>query len=108
MNNEEKILEILLQMQNDYNRMQGSMGHMQGSIEHMNKRLDSIDERLGNVENEARKTNLIIEQDIEPKISLLFDGQVTNSETMQRMEERVNILTDIQEQHDIAIQAFRK
>lgn len=122
MNNEEKILEILVQMQKNYDQMQGNYNriqgsidqmqgnynHMQGSIEQMNKRLDSIDTRLGNVENEVVKTNLKIEQDIEPKINLLFDGQVTHTETLHRIEAQVNTLADIQEQHDVAIRAFRK
>ncbi len=43
----------------------------------------------GKLENEVRKTNNVIENDIKPKIEALFDGQVQNTTELERIEAEV-------------------
>ncbi len=43
----------------------------------------------GKLENEVRKTNNVIENDIKPKIEALFDGQVQNTIKLERIEAEV-------------------
>jgi len=43
-------------------------------IRPLENKIDNMDKRLSNVEKEVVKTNLIIENDIKPKIQLLAEG----------------------------------
>ena len=46
-------------------------------------------ENQKSIENEVRKTNNVIENDIKPKIDALFDGLKQNSEKLDRIEAEV-------------------
>jgi len=136
MNNEEKILEMLMQMNGRFEQMDGRFEQMDGRFEQMDGRFSNLEkdmsgmkkdisglkedmsgvktdvgsmkEDISGLKDEVFKTNIIIEQNIEPKIAALFDGHVTNVETLRRIENRVDELADIQERHDVAIRAFGK
>lgn len=49
-----------------------------------------VNERLAKVESEVKKTNITIENDIMPKIEVLFDGHIQNSDKLDRIEKEVN------------------
>lgn len=49
-----------------------------------------VNERLAKVESEVKKTNITIENDIMPKIDVLFDGHIQNSDKLDRIEKEVN------------------
>jgi hypothetical protein len=76
MNNEEKILQLL---------------------EQMNGRLDGMESRLDRLETEVVKTNLTIENEIRPQIKLLAEGQqsilekLTPSEVIEDHEDRLSV-----------------
>ena len=51
-----------------------------------------INGRLDNLENEVRKTNITIENDIKPKINALFDGYKQNTEAITCLTNKVDDL----------------
>ncbi len=53
-------------------------------LDRMDERLDKMDERLEKVEALATKTQLTIENDISPKIKLLFEGQMSLQNRLTR------------------------
>lgn len=55
-----------------------------------------INERLDNLENTVNKTNIIIENDIKPKIEALFNGYKQNTECINVLTGKVDDLqTDV-------------
>jgi tetrahydromethanopterin S-methyltransferase subunit G len=60
-------------MKKMYNEMQSMKTEMQQGFKCVNDRLDKV-------ENEIKKTNIVIENEIKPKIEALFDGYKQNNE----------------------------
>ena len=52
-------------------------------------RIGILEEGQKALADEAKKTNLIIENDIKPKIDVLFDGHKQNTEKLDRIEAEV-------------------
>ena len=80
---------------------------MDERLDKMDKRLDGIESRLGKVETLATKTQITLENDIKPKINLLFEGQITlqnRFSQLDRMEEMLRGLRyDVQDlQHIVS------
>ena len=75
MNNEEKILEMLTQMQ--------------GNIAQMQQRIDQIDER-------SQRTAVLLETEVTTKLNLLYEGHETIMETLDKLapKSRVELLED--------------
>lgn len=67
MNNEEKILEMLVQMQSDMAGMKSDMADMKSDTAGMKERIDQIDER-------SQRTDILMEADLAPKLQLLYEG----------------------------------
>lgn len=74
---------------------------MDERLDKMDKRLDGIESRLEKVETLATKTQITLENDIKPKINLLFEGQITlqnRFSQLDRMEEMLRELRyDVQD-----------
>lgn len=104
MNNEDKILSLL---------------------EQMNKRLDNLEEgqsglvqRLDKMENElqfVKNTTTRIELEQGKMLGLLYDGYLANTETLNehtealnRLENKVDKLSTVQNVHDIEIKKLAK
>lgn len=80
---------------------------MDERFDKMNERLDGIESRLEKVETLATKTQITLENDIKPKINLLFEGQITlqnRFSQLDRMEEMLRELRyDVQDlQHIVS------
>ena len=80
---------------------------MDERLDKMDKRLDGIESRLEKVETLATKTQITLENDIKPKINLLFEGQITlqnRFSQLDRMEEMLRGLRyDVQDlQHIVS------
>lgn len=67
MNNEEKILEMLVQMQSDMAGMKSDMADMKSDMAGMKEHIDQIDER-------SQRTAILMEADLVPKLQLLYEG----------------------------------
>jgi len=59
MNNEEKILEILSQMQGEFREMQGEFREMQGELRTVNQRLGNLEQGQGII---LHKLDVVSEQ----------------------------------------------
>ena len=80
---------------------------MDERFDKMDERLDGIESRLEKVESLATKTQITLENDIKPKINLLFEGQITlqnRFSQLDRMEEMLRELRyDVQDlQHIVS------
>lgn len=80
---------------------------MDERFDKMDERLDGIESRLEKVETLATKTQITLENDIKPKINLLFEGQITlqnRFSQLDRMEEMLRELRyDVQDlQHIVS------
>lgn len=80
---------------------------MDERLDKMDERLDGIESRLEKVETLATKTQVTLENDIKPKINLLFEGQITlqnRFSQLDRMEEMLRELRyDVQDlQHIVS------
>ncbi len=86
MNNEQKILDILAQMQGDMARMQGDIAHMKGDMAQMQGDLQALNDRTSRLE--INQENVII-----PRIQLLAEGQVT----IQNQIKRISVIDSMQD-----------
>ena len=80
---------------------------MDERFDKMDERLDGIESHLEKVETLATKTQIALENDIKPKINLLFEGQITlqnRFSQLDRMEEMLRELRyDVQDlQHIVS------
>ena len=80
---------------------------MDERFDKMDERLDAIESHLEKVETLATKTQITLENDIKPKINLLFEGQITlqnRFSQLDRMEEMLRGLRyDVQDlQHIVS------
>lgn len=80
---------------------------MDERFDKMDERLDGIESRLEKVETLATKTQITLENDIKPKINLLFEGQIAlqnRFSQLDRMEEMLRELRyDVQDlQHIVS------
>lgn len=104
MNNEQKILDILEQMQISMTGMGKRMDSMEASMAGMEKRMDSMEGRMDSMESELkaigqRTTRLEINQEnvIIPRIQLLAEGQTS----LHGQVKRLSVIDSMQE--DISV-----
>lgn len=76
-----KVLEYLAQLTQD----------MTG----MKQDITGIKERVAKVETDVAKTRIQIENEISPKIAVLFDGYKQHTEQLNRIEEKVSTHEEI-------------
>ena len=72
------------------------LDRMDERLDKMDERFDKMDERLEKVEALATKTQLTIENDISPKIKLLFEGQMSLQNRFAQLDEMERILREVQ------------
>ena len=124
MNNEEKILNVLEQMQGEISGIKGEISGinsrldgMDGRVDGINSRLDGIDSRLDRMEREMvthTELRTIIESEINPKFELLAEGHQTLLETLapksrvEELEEDVKLLKAAINFHSAEIAELKK
>lgn len=135
MTNEEKILELLGQMQATQNQMQEAQNQMQAEIAGINNRLsgvetavDGINNRLGKVETavdgirsdvDSIRTDVdgikvVLEHDVTRKLNLLAEGHTTLLEKMipeeriAELEDDVRVLKTVAKEHSAEIAELKK
>lgn len=115
MNNEEKILSILTQMQSDMTRMQSDMTKMQADITgiqtdmtgvkadiaKMQADMSDMKEQLDRVDERSLRTAILLENEVDRKLSLLYEGHGILRETLapidrvEKLEDDVALLKDV-------------
>ena len=101
------IYERLDKMDERLDKIDERFDKMDERFDKMDERLDGIESRLEKVETLATKTQITLENDIKPKINLLFEGQITlqnRFSQLDRMEEMLRELRyDVQDlQHIVS------
>ena len=84
MKNEEKILELISKMYADLKSSQEKM------YTEMTEGFKTVNEQLDKLENEAKKTNNVIENEIKPQIKALFDGYTCRGDQIEHLKEHFN------------------
>jgi hypothetical protein len=75
-----------------------------GYLAHLTQEVAGINNRLGSVEGAL----VTIEKVHGDKLSALFDGQKSHTEQLNRLENKVDGLTQIVSGHDVAIEAMKR
>ncbi len=88
--------EIVSPIYERLDRMDERLDKMDERFDKMDERFDKMDERLEKVEALATKTQLTIENDISPKIKLLFEGQMSLQNRFAQLDEMERILREVQ------------
>ena len=96
MNNEEKILQILTQMQ-------GKLDTLEQGQKNLEQKVDNLEQGQRNLE----KIVLRMEQEHGEKITALFDSYSVNLNLTKEMEPRVVKLEDRVDDHDLAIEFLK-
>lgn len=78
-----EMFELLTKM---YSEVQGIKSEFSGRFDNLENRFGNLENKVDSLEHTVNKTNIIIENDIKPKIEALFDGYEQNTES-------INILT---------------
>lgn len=118
MNNEDKILSLLEQMNKRLDNLEDGQSGLVQRLDKMDDRFDKMDDRLDKVENElqfVKNTTTRIELEQGKMLGLLYDGYLANTETLNehtealnRLENKVDKLSTVQNVHDIEIKKFAK
>ncbi len=98
----EKIDERLDKMDERLDKMDDRLDKMDDRLDKIDERLDKVDERLDKIEDRldkvetlATKTQIAIENDITPKIKLLFEGQIGLRNRFAQLDEMERILRQV-------------
>ena len=73
----------------------------------MQKGFNNLGAEIKEVRQEVVKTNIYIEQKIEPKLSVLFDGNTQTNDKLDRIENTVNSLVEKVENQELEIKVVR-
>ncbi len=91
---EDKTFELIEKMYNEFSKkfddIDKRFDDIDKRFEGIDKRFEGIDKRFDRLEGEVRKTNAIIEHDIMPKITVLFDGHKQHTAQLERIEMAVS------------------
>lgn len=81
MSNEEKILELLTQMQTDISTLKSGQQEIRTDI-------TGIKDRLDRVEDRAQRTAVLLETEVDRKLDLLYDGHDAIMERLDNLASR--------------------
>ncbi|WP_066496936.1 hypothetical protein [Abyssisolibacter fermentans] len=73
----------------------------------VNNEFKSIRHEIKDVKNDLKRIDIKIENDICPKIDSLFDGYKQNTETLDRLENKVDNLSEKVEKHEVEIRVIK-
>jgi len=88
-----EMFDLLTKM---YSEVQGMKYEFNERFDSLENKVDNLENKVDNLENKADKTNIIIENDIKPKIQALFDGYKQNVEVINALTNKIDDLqTDV-------------
>lgn len=74
MNNEEKILEMLTQLQSDMTQLKQTVDQRGELLEKVDERSQRTADLLASVDDRSQRTAVLMEADLAPKLQLLYEG----------------------------------
>lgn len=72
-----------------YSEMQKGFKDVNGRIDGLEKRIEGLEDKVSGLEKEVKKINFVLENDVKPKINVLFEGYNSNREETERKLEEV-------------------
>jgi len=98
MNNEEKILEILGQMQADMTAMKTDMTAMKTDMTAMKTDMSAMKERIDVIDDRSQRTAVLLEVEYKQQLDLLYEGHqaimeaLTPKERIKELEADISVL----------------
>lgn len=100
---EEKIFELLeklfIQQKEMEERLQGQMGVLQGQI-------NGLEGKMGGLQGQMTRLDLKIEHQISNKIDALFEFRDMTNERLERIENKIDIINDKVDNHELRIKVL--
>ena len=107
MNNEEKILEMLSQINGRLDKVDSRLDKVDSRLDKVDSRLDNIEstqarqgeqlaqmnERMEELDDRSLRSAVMLENQVLPQLRLLYEGQVNLQQTLAP-KERVEVLED--------------
>lgn len=93
MNNEEKILEMLIEMRSDIAELKATQVKQGEQLSEQGEQLAQINDRLEELDDRSLRSAVMLENQVLPQLQLLYEGQVTLQQTLAP-KERVEVLED--------------
>ena len=87
--------EVVSPIYERLDKMDERLDKMDERFDKMDERLDGIESRLEKVETLATKTQVTLENDIKPKINLLFEGQITLQNRFSQLDRMEEMLREL-------------
>ncbi len=96
MNNEEKILGMLEQLTGDVAELKAIQAQQEKALARQGETLTAMNERLDELDDRSLRSAVMLENEIGPKVQLLYEGQALLKEKMDTLapKNRVEILED--------------
>lgn len=93
MSDNNEMFDLLTKM---YSEVQGIKSEINGRFDNLENKFGNLENKVDTLEITVNKTNIIIENDIKPKIEALFDGYKQNTDSINVLTGKVDDLqTDV-------------
>ncbi|MPN48006.1 hypothetical protein SDC9_195610 [bioreactor metagenome] len=77
-------------IETEVNGLRGDVGGLKEDVGGLKEDVGGLSTRMEAVERTTQRTELMIENEIKPKIEALFDGYFQNSDKLDRIEKEVS------------------
>ncbi|MDX9871812.1 MAG: hypothetical protein RBT41_05300 [Clostridia bacterium] len=98
---EDKILNLMEKM---YGEMQKGFTELRGDITDLKSGQTKLESRMDKLDGRM----IIFENDLKPKVEAALDGYKSNTDRLDRIENKVDKLTEIVIGHDVAIEVLKR
>lgn len=78
-----------VEMQQGFKGVNGRIDGLEKRIESLENKVDGLEDKVGGLEKEVKKINFVLENDVKPKINVLFEGYSSNREETERKFDEV-------------------
>lgn len=117
MNNEEKILELLEGLTKTVAQQGAQLAQQGEQLAKLDSRMDRMEDRLEEIDERSKRTAVLLESDIAPKVQLLFDGHnelrrkmdtLATKEQVEELAGDVDIIKSVVSRHSGDISELKK
>ncbi|MFZ7102725.1 MAG: hypothetical protein ACOWWO_08705 [Peptococcaceae bacterium] len=84
-----RLTQEITEIKGEINGVKGEINGVKGEINGIKGEINGIKGEINGIKGEIKKINLKLENEIEPKIAALFEGQQIHSAQLNRIEEKL-------------------
>jgi len=88
-------------------KIYGELQEVKNEVKENSKRLTGVEGRLTGVENKLTKLEIKVDNEVLGKITNLYDGYTQNTEISNRIETKVDYLTDKVKKQEVEIRVIK-